>query len=269
MKTTKLPKTASELTDPYHNLFSVWQRQPFVADSKLVDYACLGNSNQALGVILGDGPCITWVLDIRTQQFVFISDNTRQLIGYDSGIFRKDGFCILNKLMHPEDKKLLAGKTLKLWENMLLLPAARRQSLRFSRKYRIRKPDGSFICLLEQNKVLQTDANGNITHVLGTCTDITELVNLRNFEATVQVPVSKVANRPTSGEEQTATNIKLSEREKEIVRLVAEGYSSKLIADQLFISFHTVNTHRKNIICKTHSRNTSGLVQYAINNRII
>jgi len=62
---------------------------------------------------------------------------------------------------------------------------------------------------------------------------------------------------------------KLSKREKQIVRLVAEGYSSKVIADQLFISFHTVNTHRKNIICKTHSKNTSGLVQYAISNRVI
>ena len=152
---------------------------------------------------------------------------------------------------------------------MLLLPTGKRQGYCFSRKYRIRKPDGSFVCLLEQNKVLQIDSDGNITHVLGTCTDISELVKPQRFEATVQVAANASTTRPVPQEEQETAKTKLSEREKEIVRLVAEGLSSKLIADQLFLSFHTVNTHRKNIICKTHSKNTSGLVQYAISNRII
>ena len=61
----------------------------------------------------------------------------------------------------------------------------------------------------------------------------------------------------------------LSKRELEIVKLMAEGYSSKLIADKLFISFHTVNTHRQRIIEKTNSKNTGGVVQFAVSHGLI
>ena len=61
----------------------------------------------------------------------------------------------------------------------------------------------------------------------------------------------------------------LNKRELEIVKLLAEGYSSKLIADKLFISFHTVNTNRQKIIEKTHSKNTGGVVQFAVSHGLI
>jgi DNA-binding NarL/FixJ family response regulator len=63
--------------------------------------------------------------------------------------------------------------------------------------------------------------------------------------------------------------LKLSDREIEIVRLVAEGFSAKQIADHLCLSIHTVNTHRKNIMAKLNVNNTAGLVMYAIRENII
>ena len=56
----------------------------------------------------------------------------------------------------------------------------------------------------------------------------------------------------------------LGEREKEIVRLIAKGKSNKEIADELFLSVHTVATHRKNIIAKTGIHSTAGLTIFAI-----
>lgn len=56
----------------------------------------------------------------------------------------------------------------------------------------------------------------------------------------------------------------LGEREKEIVRLIARGKSNKEIADELFLSVHTVATHRKNIISKTGIHSTAGLTIFAI-----
>ena len=61
----------------------------------------------------------------------------------------------------------------------------------------------------------------------------------------------------------------LTQREKEILRLVAMGYSNKEIADSLFISIHTVITHRKNITGKLGIKSISGLTVYAIINRLI
>ncbi len=62
---------------------------------------------------------------------------------------------------------------------------------------------------------------------------------------------------------------KLSEREKTILRYVALGFTNKEIAEKLFISTHTVITHRKNITRKTGIRTVSGLTIYALLNNLI
>lgn len=56
----------------------------------------------------------------------------------------------------------------------------------------------------------------------------------------------------------------LTKREKEIISMIANGKSSKEISDSLFISTHTVNTHRKNIIRKTEFTSFAGLLKFAI-----
>ncbi|KAA3651453.1 MAG: DNA-binding response regulator [Bacteroidetes bacterium] len=63
--------------------------------------------------------------------------------------------------------------------------------------------------------------------------------------------------------ETTCEGVELTEREKDIIKLIALGYTNKQIADHLFISAHTVNTHRKNIMAKLNINNVAGLVVYA------
>ena len=62
---------------------------------------------------------------------------------------------------------------------------------------------------------------------------------------------------------------KLTDREVEIIRGLANGLTSETIGEELFISEHTVRTHRKNILKKLGLHNSSELVQYALNNGII
>lgn len=61
----------------------------------------------------------------------------------------------------------------------------------------------------------------------------------------------------------------LSQREIDVLRLVAMGYINKEIADMLSISFNTVLTHRKNITAKLGIKSVSGLGFYAIMNGYI
>ena len=61
----------------------------------------------------------------------------------------------------------------------------------------------------------------------------------------------------------------LSEREIEVLRLIAQEYSNGEIANKLFISIRTVDTHRRNLLEKLHVKNTVGLVKYAIKMGII
>lgn len=62
---------------------------------------------------------------------------------------------------------------------------------------------------------------------------------------------------------------RLTNREIEILRLIAEGLTSKQIADKLFLSVTTINSHRTNIMKKLNIHETVGLVKYAIQKKLI
>jgi DNA-binding NarL/FixJ family response regulator len=61
----------------------------------------------------------------------------------------------------------------------------------------------------------------------------------------------------------------LSERELEITKWIAEGSTNQEIAEALFISAHTVNTHRKNLMAKLGVKNTAGIVLYAVKMNLV
>lgn len=61
----------------------------------------------------------------------------------------------------------------------------------------------------------------------------------------------------------------ITDRELDIIRLISEGLSNKLIADKLELSTHTVNTHRKNIMSKLSIPNTAGIVMFAVKNNLL
>lgn len=77
--------------------------------------------------------------------------------------------------------------------------------------------------------------------------------------------ISESSNQ-TPDEDESAT---LSQRELDVVRLVALGKSNREIAEELFISIHTVISHRKNITNKLGIKSVSGLTIYAVINKLI
>ncbi|MBW4360151.1 response regulator transcription factor [Flavobacterium taihuense] len=76
-------------------------------------------------------------------------------------------------------------------------------------------------------------------------------------------------NNPKLNTYKPNVNPLLTEREIEIIILIALEYSGKEISEQLFISINTVETHRKNIMKKLKAKNTIGIVKYAMNNHLI
>lgn len=62
----------------------------------------------------------------------------------------------------------------------------------------------------------------------------------------------------------TLTKSDFTDREFEILGLLAEGASAKQIAHQLFLSINTVTTHRKNILNKSNAPNTTALVVHLV-----
>lgn len=64
-------------------------------------------------------------------------------------------------------------------------------------------------------------------------------------------------------------NIPLTSRELEVLKLIAEEYSNTEIAEKLYISIRTVDTHRRNLIEKLKVKNTAGLVKFALQQGLI
>ncbi|HOJ23407.1 MAG TPA: response regulator transcription factor, partial [Armatimonadota bacterium] len=62
---------------------------------------------------------------------------------------------------------------------------------------------------------------------------------------------------------------KLSEREREVLKLIAEGYTNKEIADMIFLSVKTVETHKAHIMDKLELRSRAELVRYALDNGLL
>ena len=58
--------------------------------------------------------------------------------------------------------------------------------------------------------------------------------------------------------------IKLTDREIDVIKLIAQEYTTQEIADQLFLSKHTIESYRKNLISKLNVRNLAGLTKYAL-----
>lgn len=72
-----------------------------------------------------------------------------------------------------------------------------------------------------------------------------------------------------TGRRRSIYEIPLTKREKELVKLIAEGHSSQEIADKLYISLRTVETHRLNIKQKMGVKNTAGLLKEAVKRGLI
>ncbi|KAA8486742.1 LuxR family two component transcriptional regulator [Arcticibacter tournemirensis] len=81
--------------------------------------------------------------------------------------------------------------------------------------------------------------------------------------------LARIPQHPQNTEEDIRAAGSLSKREKEILALIAEGYTNSEIADMLFTSRRTVEGHRQNLIEKTRARNTAALIRFAIKNGII
>ena len=84
------------------------------------------------------------------------------------------------------------------------------------------------------------------------------------FAEEVLIEMTKASERKKVNEE-----THLTARELQIIKLIENEYSNRKIADELFLSERTVETHRKNIFRKTKTSSLIGLIKYAYEHKLI
>ena len=122
---------------------------------------------------------------------------------------------------------------------------------------KIEKSKSKIIKLIDRNK------DDNFLNGVDYCLDINDAkCNIINQIKDIVAPLLET-------EKANSNSSVLSNREKDVLRYIALGLTNKEVADKLFISIHTVVSHRKNITKKLDIHTVSGLTIYAVLNKII
>lgn len=212
-----------------------------------------------------------YILNFVTLQMDFVSDKTSEILGIAPSQFSLDKTL---RLMHPEDLSRMPEKESTIGD-FLFNKIPKEDILLYKVVYlmRFKHADGTYKTILHQAKALTVSDDGTIQQALGIHTDVTYL------NIPVDHKVSFISEeRPSYYSQQTGNKLMLVEdgfrnlftpREKEILKRIAEGENFIEIAKLLNVSPHTVNTHKKNILRKSHCKNTTELVAQCIRKGVI
>ncbi len=208
-----------------------------------------------------------FILNVRAFSFDLVSAEVASVLGYAP---EEVDVAFIMSIIHPEDQPWFLSCEKKVGEFFSGLTLKQIPNYKVRYDYRIRKKNGEYIRILQQVVTIQFDEQGHVLRTLGTHTDISHLkqggapvlsfIGLNGEPSYTNVPVEKVCL--------PAHNL-LSAREVEVLLLLAQGYKSEEIGEQLFISKSTVQTHRRNILRKTGCRSTPALISFAVKSGVV
>lgn len=223
--------------------------------------------NKTLFDIFHVGNFYYWIFDIRNFRFYHMSPGIKKVLGYEAKDMDLEYF--MSKI-HPEDHATFLNHENTVLEFFKHLPLEKMTKYKVSYDYRMISNNGLPVRILHQVVVLQHDEKNNVLVTLGVHTDISHLktsnksslsfIGLEDEPSYINVTVDNKFK---------ASKGFFTKREKEIVQLLIQGKKSTDIAELLFISQYTVDTHRKNILLKTNTRNALDLAVKVINEGLI
>lgn len=217
------------------------------------------------------GPYYYFVFDFDNLKMDYVHEGIRNVLGVEPENFNIN---TLLDIMHPDDLEYMSNKELIILEFLLnQLPTSELTNYKVSYLMRLKTQNGNYRTILHQSRTINVSEGGKIQQVLSVHTDVTYL----NIPFTHKV--SFLGNKRPSlyAIEQNGKfkitdkhlKDKFSKREIEIIRKVGEGKTSVEIGEKLFISHHTVTTHKKNIIKKAGAKNTAELIAKCISEGVI
>ena len=120
-------------------------------------------------------------------------------------------------------------------------------------------------------KMLEAGATGYLIKSAGKEEMITAIRTVAKGDGYFSQEVSALLLRHFSKKDKTSNKVgeELTAREVEVLKLIADEFSNPEIAEKLFISVRTVDTHRRNLLDKLSMKNTAGLVKYAMQHDLL
>lgn len=214
------------------------------------------------------GESYFYILNMHNLELDHISRSVEQFIGEATGGISMED---LLKLALPDEVEYLERKELVIKDffSQFSNPADI-MDYKIAYTYRMQDFHGNKRTMLQQATVLSVADNGFPQHVLSIHSDISHLapassskvsfIHLGRGESYYNLKTENGIFLPASASPEPSISASLTPREKEIIDLLAKGFSAKKIAEDLNLSIHTVKTHRKNILAKCECKNTAELI---------
>lgn len=202
------------------------------------------------------------VFNFQMVAFDFVSEEVTSVLGYNRDEFVVD-HVVQN--IHPDDRAWFLNCQETAGQFLLGLSPSRQMKYKLRIDYRIKKQSGEYSWIMHQSVVVHNDNTGKVLRTLVIFTDISHLkTSGRHVMSYIGMD-----GEPSYLDVDVCNNFReesnlLTKREKEILYLIAEGKPSKEIAELLYISKHTVDSHRKNLLRKTGSACTVELINKTI-----
>ena len=207
---------------------------------------------------------VIFLYNCYTNRFVYMSDKLKVLSGLEPSSFTaENGVEFSFSRVHPAH--LEAGLQFNrlgisyIAENNTIDS----RSILVSINFLYKNGQDEYIQVLQQGSVLEVDENGrpaliinfihNVGHIkkadsIGCVISAPGKVGVYNYD-----PEAKVLEPPVT----------FTDHERKIISMLAQGLDTKTISQKLFISPHTVDTHRRNLIKKLNCIDTTGVVAFA------
>lgn len=224
--------------------------------------------SELLANVFCPGPFYYYIFDFAQRSFSYVHPNVEKILGIPVEEYTVPR---LIAQAHPEDFEHFmkceerAGQFLFEMIQPQLMP-----KYKVSFCVRLRRADGSFGQFLHQAMALSVDEDLRLCQTIAVHSDITGLADFfsrkLSFISLDNIPSYHNLDPYTEDWklEIAAQEPGLTPREAQIVRLLAEGLTAEQIAQELFISFNTVRTHRKNLLQKFNCKNAVQLVALSI-----
>lgn len=192
---------------------------------------------------------VVGLYDVENQKFEYCSQSVKQLLGYKPEKLIGSGWDFWYSLLKPTERPVIQHKLANIF---VATPSTKHKRKRFGIKYHMKTMDGNWIYV--KHEIRHKCFNGQLL-ALNMVHDNSEYELLDHYFGSTQ-HISRQSNYK-------GIRVDISDREKQVLRLIACGLSSRQIAKKLFISRHTVISHRKNLIKKFGVKNTAELIKEA------
>ncbi|HWK07801.1 MAG TPA: LuxR C-terminal-related transcriptional regulator [Puia sp.] len=221
------------------------------------------------------GDTTFFIIDYIRRTHVLMTGPVQSIIGYQPGDFLQGGLEFVVDIFHKDDFQIWSNEifssTFDLFKEQ---PHNEHDSYVFEVNYRMRAKAGNHITILQKGSYL-TDPLSNLpTYAFGICLNITPYKS----DTRITRVISKYNSNNKSGSYKHISTdcfypdpegALLTKREKEMLKWISDGFSSKQIADTCHLSQNTVMNHRKSLLRKTNAKNVAELIKYAVKNGII